>query len=255
MRVALLQLGAIQKSRSANLQSLMAAIDRAASDHEGLDILVTPAIGDRYAKTAALHGLFASVSETIAWKAREWGVFIATGMNVNENEDIQLRSFLFDPDGDVVARTGGASFGESSPDQDSVCWYSSPVGRIGVVDPQAAKNVIRSSGERLQDGFVAYPVPSPETAAGRRSVVSTLDSLRSGVDATLGTYWGVAGRIDEGAVVENAENAVTFLRDASGGICQHALPARESSLHVEIDLAAVRGDAGNGLSSSDDHSG
>ena len=111
--------------------------------------------------------------------------------------------------------------------------------KIGVVDPQAAKAVIRSSGERFKDGFVAYPVPSPETAAERRSVASTLDSLRSGVDATLGAHWGVAGRIDEGAVAENAENAVTFLRDASGGICKHALPARESSLHVEIDLAAV----------------
>ena len=43
MRVALLQLGAIQKSRSANLQSLMAAIDGAASNDDELDLLVIPA--------------------------------------------------------------------------------------------------------------------------------------------------------------------------------------------------------------------
>ena len=39
MRVALLQLAAIQKSRSANLQSLMAAIDGAASNDDELDLL------------------------------------------------------------------------------------------------------------------------------------------------------------------------------------------------------------------------
>lgn len=255
MRVALLQLGAIQKSRSANLQSLMAAIDRAATADDELDILVMPAIGDTHAKKACLHGLFASASETIAWKAREWGVYIATGISVKENEDIRLRSFLFDPDGDVVARTGAVSSSESGSDQESVCWFSSPVGRIGVVDPQTAEAVIRSTGERPKEGFVAYPVPSPKTAAERRFVASTLQSLRSSADATLGTYWGVAGRTDEGAVAGNAGNAVTFLRDPSGAVRQHALLSCETALHVEIDLTSVCGDAGNGIPSSDDHSG
>lgn len=254
MRVALLQLGANQKSRSANLQSLMAAIDRAATDDDELDILVMPVIGDTHAKKAGLRGLFASVSETIAWKAREWGVYIATGMNVKENQDIRLRSFLFDPDGDVVARTGGVASSESGSDQKSVCWFSSPVGRIGVVDPQTAEAVIHSTHGCREEGFVAYPVPSPKTAAERRLVASTLHSLRSNADVTLGSYWGMAGRAEEGAVAGNAGNAVTFLRDASGAVRQHASLSCETVLHVEIDLTSVRGEAGKGIRSSDDYS-
>jgi len=253
MRIALLQLGAIEKSRSANLQSLMAAIDRVATDDDELDILVMPAIGDTRAKKAGLRGLFASVSETVAWKAREWGVYIATAMNVKENENIRLRSFLFDPDGDVVVRTGGVSSSESGSDQESVCWFSSAVGRIGVVDPRTAEAVIRSTDGCREEGFVAYPIPSPKTAAERRLVASTLHSLRSDAEVTLGAYWGVAGRTDRDAVTGNAGNAVTFLRDASGAVSKHASLFRETALHVEIDLTSVRGDAGHGIRSSDDH--
>ena len=218
MRVALLQLGAIQKSRSANLQSLMAAIDRAASDDDELDVLVLPAIGDTRAIKTGQRGLFASASETVAWKAREWGVYIAAGLCVKEIEAIRPRSFLFDPDGDVVARTGAVSYRESGAYQGLGCWFSSPVGRIGVVDPQTIKAFIDSTNDGRKEGFVAYPLPSPKTAVERRFVASTIQSIRSCTDPTLGVFWGVAGRANQGAIAGDARDAVTFLRDASGTI-------------------------------------
>ncbi len=252
MRVALLQLGAIQKSRSANLQSLMAAIDRAASDDDELDLLVLPAIGDTRAKRAGQRGLFASASETIAWKAREWGVYIAAGLCVMEIETIRPRSFLFDPDGDVVARTGEVSYGESGAYQGLGCWFSSPVGRIGVVDPQTINAFIDSRDEGRKEGLVAYPLPSPKTAVERRFVASTIQSIHRCTDATLGVVWGVAGRADEGAV---AGDAVTFLRDASEIISKQTSLSGDTALHVEIDLTSVCGDAGIAIRSSDDHPG
>ncbi len=252
MRVALLQFGAIQKSRAANLQSLMAAIDRAASSDDELDLLVLPAIDGTHGTKAGQRGLFASVSETIGWKAREWGVYIAASLCVPENKAVRPRSFLFDPDGDVVARTDHVSTGESTADQESSFWCSSPVGRIGVVDTRTAEAVIFSTEDRREGGFVAFPLPSPTTAAERRLLDSTLRSLRRSADAPPGIYWGVAGRADEGV---GGGNAVTFLRDASGTKNKDASLAGESALRVEIDLPAVCGDAGIAIRSSDDQTG
>lgn len=252
MRVALLQFAAIQKSRAANLQSLMAAIDRAASSNDELDLLVLPAIDGTHGTKAGQRGLFASVSETIGWKAREWGVYIAASLCVQETKTIRPCSFLFDPDGDVVARTKDVSTGESAADQESSSWCSSPVGRIGVVDMRTAEAVIFSPGDRREVGFVAFPLPSPTTAAERRLLDSTLRSLRRGADATPGVFWGVAGRVDDGV---SGGKAVTFFRDASGIKNKDASLAGETELHVEIDFPAVCGDAGIVSRSSDDQTG
>ena len=255
MRVALLQLGKIQKSRSTNLQSLMAAIDRAASSDIGPDLLVLPASGDARGMTAGHHGLFASVAETIAWKAREWGVYIAAGLNVVESETNIFRSFLFDPDGDIVARTGAGVSDAQSADQDLRSWFPSPEGRLGLVDPQTAAAATCSTDLGCEGGFLAYPLPSPRTPAQRRAVASTLESLRAGASDTLGTYWGVAGRAEVSPDAGKAGDPVTFVRDPWGTVIENAAPSCETVLYADVDLAPVRGKLRIDTRGPDNHTG
>lgn len=255
MRVALLQLGKIEKSRSTNLQSLMAAIDRAASNDIGPDLLVLPVTGDAPGMTPAHNGLFASVAETIAWKAREWGLYIAAGLNVVESETNIFRSFLFDPDGDIVARTGAGTSGTQGADQDLRSWFLSPEGRLGLVDPQTAAVATCSTDEGCEGGFLAYPLPSPRTPAQRRAVASTLESLRAGASDTLGTYWGVVGRAKVSPDAGKAADSVTFVRDPSGTVIEDAAPACETVLYADVDLAPVRGNPRIDTRGSDNHTG
>jgi len=255
VRVALLQLGNIQEGRSTNLQSLMAAIDRAASNDPGPDLLVLPATGDVRGMTAGQNGLFASIAETIAWKAREWGVYVAAGLSVLEVETTMFRSFLFDPDGDIVARTGAATSGKQGAAEDLRSWFSSPVGRFGLVDPQTASVPTSSTDERCEGGFLAYPLPSLGTPAQRRAVTSSLESLRAGASDTLGTYWGVAGRAEASADAGKAGHPVTFVRDPSGTVIENAAPSCETVLYADVDLPPVRGESRIDSQGSDDHTG
>lgn len=250
-----MQLGNILKSRSANLQSLMAAIDRAASNDIAPDLLLLPASGEAQGMVADQGGRFASVAETIAWKAREWGVYIAAGLSVVEVDTTIFRSFLFDPDGDIVARTGASTSSRQGADQDRRSWFPSPVGRIGLVDPQTAAVATCSTDEGCEGGFLAYPLPSPRTPAQRRAVASTLESLRAGASDTLGTYWGVAGRAEASPHAGKAGDPVTFVRDPLGTVIEDAAPSRETVLYADIVLTPIRGESRIDTRGPDDHAG
>jgi len=110
MRIALLQIRLNHKSRASNLQTLKRAIDAAASITDAPDLIVLPGACDnggsassRGCSRSALEG----VREGLAWLAREWGVYIAAGLHAEHEAVWEPCAVLLDPDGDVVAASGG----------------------------------------------------------------------------------------------------------------------------------------------------
>ena len=109
MRVSLLQVRLNSRSPALNLQALSAAVDRAGAGRPGPDLLVLPGACDTGGAplSGAHHAAsLECVKELIAWKAREWGVFIAAGLHRRSGEDSAPHGVIFDPDGDIVARSG-----------------------------------------------------------------------------------------------------------------------------------------------------
>ena len=79
-----MQLRFAPQSRAANAQRLIAAIERASEADPAPDLIVLPGACDTGGvrlgsdwNEATLQG----IAETLAWKAREWGVFIAAGLH------------------------------------------------------------------------------------------------------------------------------------------------------------------------------
>ena len=90
------------------MQRLNEALERAAGVDPAPDLLVLPGACDTGGATSGRRWPNASLEcarENIAWKAREWGVFVAAGLHVRRGDTLQACALLFDPDGDVVARS------------------------------------------------------------------------------------------------------------------------------------------------------
>ena len=134
MRIALLQLALDRKSRAANIQNITAAIERTAQTDPAPDLLILPGAcdtGGGKADPRLTEASLQGIAETIAWKAREWGVFIAAGLHVWEDERVVPCAVLFDADGDIVRRNGCAT--DATATNTPVEFWHTAVGDIGVV--------------------------------------------------------------------------------------------------------------------------
>ena len=94
--------------RSWNLASVTASITRAAEHHPAPDLIALPnccaaalVTSDADLPTPTMCQTFA---ETLAWQAREWGVWIAAGHARSADGRIVPGATLFDPDGDAYLR-------------------------------------------------------------------------------------------------------------------------------------------------------
>lgn len=134
MRVALLQIRLETKSPAANIQRLNEAIERAAGVDPAPDLLVLPGACDTGGATSGRRWHDASLEcakENIAWKAREWGVFVAAGLHVRRGDTLQACALLFDPDGDVVACSVAPARAESIMPAEP---WPSAVGELAVLE-------------------------------------------------------------------------------------------------------------------------
>lgn len=108
MKIALLQMKLEPGSRSANLTAALKRIDEAADLTPAPDLICLPGCADHggilakaAASTDARGGAFC---ETLAMKARDLGLFIATGHADAEFDAVNLAASLLDSDGDAVIR-------------------------------------------------------------------------------------------------------------------------------------------------------
>ncbi|MCO6437669.1 MAG: hypothetical protein J5J06_11315 [Phycisphaerae bacterium] len=137
MRVALVQLELEGRSRAANLQRLTRAIDAAAGSESPPDLIVLPGAldtGGGQPSRSILPAAMTAVRETISWKAREWGVYVAAGLHAAIADVWAPCAAVFDPDGDVVAATADLFVGGPVGSTAIPVVRLVPEGNIGVWD-------------------------------------------------------------------------------------------------------------------------
>jgi hypothetical protein len=239
MKVILLQVRLDSRSQAANLQRLGAAMDRAAKTELAPDLLVLPGACDTGGVTSTRRGHEAGlvgVRETIAFKAREWGVYVAAGLHEPRGDARAPVAVLFDPDGDIVARSASPDGGEDDGSPQAVGLWRSPVGDIGVVEPTIAGALTDSVTARERTGIIAMPLPASSTARWRRAVDANLASLRGEPVTGSKSFWAVvcpAGASDE---PQSEGSRITFLRDPGGAVLASASSVDETMVSVEVPI-------------------
>jgi len=244
MRIALLQTRLDPTSHAANTQQLAQAIDRAASIAPAPDLLVLPGGCDTGGMSPGRgHSYFhvAGVRETLAWKAREWGLFVAAGLHKRQNGGWATITALFDPDGDIAASSGGA--GPTIPDERTVegvpVWHSS-VGTIGVFtrapgDDSECRVVAPAGGL-----VVVSPIVAVETLEGPEA----LDAKREGMDQNVQLEGNVfcalvfpAGPASAG---RGEANGVSCLLGPGGDVVARAEGQDEEIICAEIPIEPAK---------------
>ena len=237
MRIALVQLRLEAKSRAANIQGLGAAIDRAAQVRPAPDLVVLPGACDTGGGTfgrghtpATLTG----VGETIAWKAREWGVFIAAGLHCRRGESIVASAVLFDPDGDVVACGVGPVASEGGSPAAPLELWSCALGDLGVLEPSGRPLFGGAPNFGGRGALVAVPVHGA-TAALRRRTAAAAEAVRHDAAFRGEAWWAVTSAAGAGPAT-SAEGATTFLCDPGGHLAAWADTSEETIIHAEVPL-------------------
>jgi len=117
VNIALLQIEWDASSPAGNLQRVLAAIARVAKADPPPDLLVLPGACDTGGTTPRRDfpvSIIQNIREAIAFKAREWGIYIAVGLHTRGPDGYNHSAVLLDPDADAAAvhEVAGGSEGD-----------------------------------------------------------------------------------------------------------------------------------------------
>lgn len=236
MRVALLQIRLETKSPAANIQRLNEAIERAAGVDPAPDLLVLPGACDTGGATSGRRWHDASLEcakENIACKAREWGVFVAAGLHVRRGDTLQACALLFDPDGDVVARSVAPARAESIMPAEP---WPSAVGELAVLEVTIAGPVNEWVTMKERRVMIALPTSSSLTGKRRRAADANLTGLRNDPDVDCSVYWAVVVEAERPETPKDENRLATCLYGPKGTILVSADTAREIILYAEVPI-------------------
>jgi len=225
MRVALLQIRLDPKSRAANLQALSGVIDEAASASVAPDLLVLPgacdtggAVSGRGWSNASLEG----VKEYLAWKARDWGVFIAAGLHVRHGDTWEPCAVLFDPDGDVVAHSSSPDGDKSTQSVRGIEMWASDIGDLGVFEPSIVESLPEHTEIGKRGAVIAVPTVASLAGKRGRNVDADVALLQSGATVSYYAYWAVVAEAGAKGAPGDGSGPGTFLRAPNGTILASA---------------------------------
>ena len=119
----------------------------------------------------------------VAWKAREWGIFIAVGVHSIAGDTIENAALLFDPDGDIAV---------SHTPPDSVKIWDSPGGRIGLIGSASPAGFDGGDPDERREMVIAWPYAVAGKAKLRRVQEQVVAGLCGKPAKTEGAYWVVA---------------------------------------------------------------
>lgn len=235
MRVALLQIRFDPKSRSANLQAVLAAIGQAAGAEPAPDLLILPGACDTAGVAGADGATLASRSgfcEALAAQAREWGVFIAAGMGAANADEGGAQALLFDPDGDVLAR---AAIEERSSSDACPSWANTALGVVGVALPSVSKT------EPPVPAGAMIAVPIIAASAKRRASADErfVSALLGADNGRQGAYWAVVTPAGPAAEPWEAKVPGTFLCDPEGKVWARADTTDEIVVLADVPLVVA----------------
>lgn len=244
MRIALLQIRLNHKSRASNLQTLKRAIVAAVNVTDAPDLIVLPgacdnggAASSRGCCRSALEG----VRESLAWLAREWGVYIAAGLHAEHEGVWEPCAVLLDPDGDVVAASEGRRDDApkdvqiSSPAALCVC----PTGNLGVFEPTSPGPLTERIGSDECAAVFAVPVAGILTARQRRAVEANLSNLCDGSAQSRNVYLAVVTEAGKPVGTQADRERFTFLLSPGGEIVAEAGSPEETIVRANVVLPAV----------------
>ena len=252
MRLALLQIPLTSRHRADNVQELMAAIDRAADIASPPDLCVLPGAVDSGGRVPAggRSGAFLDgLQETVAYKAREWGIYIAAGMHLRQGDAWEPCAVLFDPDGDVVVRPSARVTGSDTDKPERLLWPT-PIGLLGAMDLAAVPRGGVFAELEGCSAVVAVPVRARSSQAGQRATKEALHSLRTCPPAGGGSFWAVASSAD---TPEAQDGEGTFVRSPDGTLLAAARSGHESILQVELAIEPEHGIGQNEVDRPDGH--
>jgi len=242
MRVALLQIRLDPKSRAANMQGLSKVIDEAANASVAPDLLVLPgacdtggAVSGRGWSDASIEG----VKEYLAWKARDWGVFIAAGLHVRHGDTWEPCAVLFDPDGDIVARSSTPDGDKSTQSLRGIQMWASDIGDLGVFEPSTVESLPEHPEIGKRGAVIAVPTVASLAGRRRRNLDANLASLQS--RATLGyyAYWAVVAEAGAKGKPGDGSGPGTFVRAPNGTIIACADSPNKAIVVAEITIGGA----------------
>jgi len=189
VKVALLEIKWDCRSRSRNLQRIIAAIHQAVQRQPAPDLLVLRAAYDNGG--ALVPREIAGVAEAISWEARHWGVYIVCGLHENGKDEWRGCTDLFDADGDRIASTGDRAREDAESMPEGVVIWHSPHGRILLSESVAAVRLLPA--EAVRGAFVAVPLPLALTGRGNAGEWEAVESLVSHDSDRCEAYWALVG--------------------------------------------------------------
>ncbi len=236
MRVALLQIRLEPKSPAANVQGLSEAIERAARVDPAPDLLVLPGACDTGGAASGRRWHNASLEcakENLAWKAREWGIFIAAGLHVRRGDTLQAGALLFDPDGDVIARSDAPN---GTGDTEPIKPWPSAVGELAVAEATIAGPINDRVAVKEQRVLIAMPTSSSLTGKRRRLADANLMCLRNGPYVGCGAYFAVVVEAEKPDMPKDENRPTTCLYGPKGTILVEAESAGEMILYADLPI-------------------
>ena len=178
--------------------------------------------------------------ETIAWQAREWGVWIAVGHAVAREGNILNGATLFDPDGDRYMQHPAPVHANASPALDRA-WTvrGTPLGvcALGTGRSLPAHPKIANTGEPVR--LVIIPAALHETACDEDWLSGLAKNTGAYVCLALGVAAGHSQNGDSpaSAVIMGPGGKQLFGEGAAGGIIHQELdvpPAQNLGLTEEL---------------------
>ncbi|UCG15402.1 MAG: carbon-nitrogen hydrolase family protein [Phycisphaerales bacterium] len=234
MRVALLQLGIDSRSRAANLSRALRMVDEACSADPSPDLVVLPEAcdtGQSEEPTSSITPAMADgFGQSLASKAREWGVYVAAGFHQVVDGAPIGSAALYDPDGDVVVRCcRGASPCAGATRTSFGVWA------VGLGSDRWDEEVV--AGGLADAGVRLVVVPALQTDAGRRCLASRGGDLSKALKA----YTCVAVGVSAGHAVDAAGGGPTVgsrVWGCDGAPLAHRSVSASGIVSAEIPLEA-----------------
>lgn len=239
MKVALLQIRLDPASRAANTQRLVRAIDDAARTAPAPDLLVLPGgcdTGGSIAIRRSDHVGIASVRETLAWKTREWGLFVAAGLHAHRGDRWVSCAVLFDPDGDIVAMSAPSCDGKDRSDDQSIAVWRSSIGAVGVLEPALAGTGANSVTVPAEGMIIAVPLASSTSSKRRRTALGGLGPASEGLANGGSAFWAQVCPAALSGISDDRTEKVSSLCGPDGVEIARAEGSREAVVYAEIPI-------------------
>lgn len=240
MRVGLLQVRLRSDSPAANVQVILAAIDRAGRADPSPDLLVLPGGCDTGGKEPAGDfplAVLETTREAIASKAREWGLYIAAGVHTTVDGRFEPASVLLDPDGDIVAAAHRPSIEDERQTSREAGSYCPSIGPIEMACRDEDRLVDQLGVLGAAGGLVVAPFDRRDVLGKDiKSAPSDIKNALCGAGNGNGIYLAVVRPAGAGKVDRENKDFGSFVCGPDGNVLAAVEDSKEGIAFTNVPL-------------------